>query len=121
MKMKTLQKTSILYLDDEQTCLNVFREFFSQDYDVQTVSTLLGAQEALTKNNFDIVITDQLMPETDGLTFLRRVANAHPDTFRVMLTGSISVGEVLREVGSGVIHLFITKPWTEPNMREALE
>ena len=119
--MQTLQKTSILYLDDEETCLEVFRHIFSDEYDVRIVSTLAEAREALSKDRFDIVISDQLMPETDGLTFLREVTQTYPDTFRMMLTGSIGVGDVIREVCAGVLHLFITKPWTEPNMRQALE
>lgn len=119
--METIRKTSILYLDDEETCLDVFRQMFEGEYDVLTVSTLRDAREALVKEKFDIVISDQQMPEIDGLTFLREVASAHPDSFRMMLTGSIGVGEVIREVGAGVIHLFVTKPWIEPEMRRALE
>ena len=119
--MNTIRKTSILYLDDEETCLDVFRQMFDGEYDVRTVSTLREAREALDKEKFDIVISDQQMPEIDGLTFLREVASAHPESFRMMLTGSISVGEVIREVGTGVIHLFVTKPWVEHNMRQALE
>ena len=119
--MKTIRKTSILYLDDEETCLDVFRQMFEGEYDVRAVSTLREAREALDKEKFDIIISDQQMPEIDGLTFLREVASTHPESFRMMLTGSIGVGEVVREVGAGVIHLFVTKPWIEPNMRQALE
>ena len=119
--MQTLQKSSILYLDDEETCLDVFRQMFGDEYDVLTVSTLAGARDALKQKRFNIVISDQHMPETDGLTFLREVASAHPETYRMMLTGSIGVGEVIREVGAGIIHLFVAKPWTESNMRQALE
>lgn len=119
--MQTLQKTSILYFDDEAQCLEVFRQMFSDEYDVLTVSTLVEARAALQSRRFDIVVSDQQMPEIDGLTFLREVAGAYPETFRMMLTGSISVGAVIREVSAGVIHLFVTKPWREPQMRQAFE
>src|SRR4051812_8016101 len=119
--MQTLQKTSILYFDDEETCLDVFSQTFSDEYDVLTVSTLSEARDALKSKRFEIVISDQHMPEIDGLTFLREVAQAHPNTFRMMLTGSISVGNVISEVSAGIIHLFVTKPWTEQNMKQALE
>src|ERR1051326_6780651 len=119
--MKAIRKTSILYFDDEHTCLDVFRQMFDGEYDVRTVSTLKDAREALDEEKFDIVISDQHMPEIDGLTFLREVASRHPESFRMMLTGSIGVGQVIKEVGAGVIHLFVTKPWVEPNMRQALE
>jgi DNA-binding NtrC family response regulator len=119
--MKTRQKTSILYLDDEETCLDVFSQTFSEEYLVVAVSTLAAARDALKSKRFDIIISDQQMPEIDGLTFLREVARFHPETFRMMLTGSIGLGDVFREVSEGIIHLFVTKPWTETNMRQALE
>src|SRR4051812_18002183 len=114
--MQTLRKTSILYFDDEETCLDVFRELFSDEYSIRAVSRLAEARAALCEERFDIVVSDQLMPEIDGLAFLREVAATHPETFRMMLTGSIGVGDVIPEVSAGVIHLFVTKPWAEPNM-----
>lgn len=119
--METLQKTSILYFDDEETCLDIFRRMFGDDYDVLAVSLLSEARGALNSRRFDIVISDQLMPEMDGLTFLREVTRNYPETFRMMLTGSIGVGSVIGEVGAGIIHLFVTKPWKEQSMRQALE
>ncbi|HEX8845295.1 MAG TPA: response regulator [Pyrinomonadaceae bacterium] len=115
------EKISILYLDDEAICLEVFEEVFGDEYEVLTVSTLGEARAALEVRDFDIVISDQLMPETDGLTFLREVARNHGQAFRIMLTGSVGLGQVIAEVGAGIIHLFVTKPWSEVNMRQALE
>lgn len=119
--MKTAETTSILYLDDEQSCLDVFKACFGGEYEVHTVSTPREACTALSSGKFDIVISDQLMPDIDGLTFLRKVAATNPETYRVMLTGSIGVGAVIREVSAGIIHLFVTKPWTEAEMKHALE
>jgi DNA-binding NtrC family response regulator len=118
--MTISDSTSILYFDDEQSCLDVFTACFGDDYEVTTVSSLIEARNALRKGKFDIVISDQLMPEIDGLTFLRKVAATNPETYRVMLTGSIGVGAVIREVSAGIIHLFVAKPWTEAEMRQAL-
>jgi hypothetical protein len=39
----------------------------------------------------------------------------------VLLTGAITVGEVLPHVGSGIIHFFAPKPWSEADMSETLE
>ena len=119
--MRSSAKTSILYFDDEQSCLDVFTACFGTEYEVTTVSTLADARIALREGTFDIVISDQLMPDIDGLTFLRRVAATHPETYRMMMTGSIGVGAVIRELSAGIIHLFVTKPWTELGMKQALQ
>jgi DNA-binding NtrC family response regulator len=114
-------KRSIFYLDDEAVCLNVFHDMFEDEYDVRTAETLSEARRMLEERPADIVISDQEMPEISGTEFLCEVAGTHPESYRVMLTGSMSIGEALPEIGSGIIHLFIAKPWEESHMRQMLE
>jgi DNA-binding NtrC family response regulator len=114
-------KTSILYLDDEPEVLAVFLDMFGCEYDVTTAATAADARRALSERPADIVISDQAMPDILGTEFLAEVARAHPQTFRVMLTGSITVGGALPEIGSGVVHLFAAKPWDAAGMRRLLD
>jgi len=114
-------KRSIFYLDDEVTCIEVFQEMFCDEYDVRTAMTLADARHTLTERPADIVISDQRMPEIEGTQFLREVAELYPSSFRVMLTGSAVVGDVIREIREGIINLFAAKPWTEQSMRQVLE
>jgi len=112
-------KISILYFDDDPVLLDIFREMLSDTYDVQTASTLSEARSALAQ--CPDIISDWSMPEMSGTDFLREAARDCPDGFRVMLTGYGQVGDVFKEISSGVIQLFITKPWDESDMREVLE
>lgn len=113
-------KTSILYFDDEPGLLSMFRWTFHDEYDVRTAFTLTEARSALSLCP-DIVISNWSMPGISGTDFLREAAQVCPDSPRVMLTGYGQVGDVFREIASGVIQLFITKPWDEADMREVLE
>lgn len=115
------ERLSILYLDDEAPCLDIFRLTFGGDYEVRTALTLDEARRALAEADFDIVFSDYRMPGTNGSAFLQEVAAARPDSYRVMLTGALGVGGVLGELGEGIIHLFLKKPWSEQGMRMALE
>lgn len=119
--MNYLERMSILYLDDEAPCLDIFRQMFGHDHDVRTALTVGEARRALTEKTFDIVFSDYRMPGTNGSVFLQEVASAQPDCFRVMLTGAAGVGGFIGELGAGVIHLFLKKPWSEEGMRMALE
>ncbi|MGH9900542.1 MAG: response regulator [Pyrinomonadaceae bacterium] len=114
-------KRSILYLDDESACVDVFQEMFCDEYDVRTVTTLSEARRALEEPPADIVISDQRMPEIEGTEFLREVSETRPASFRVMLTGSAMVSDVIKEISVGVVNLFVSKPWTEEGMRQTLE
>jgi DNA-binding NtrC family response regulator len=114
-------KRTIFYFDDEAACLRLFQESFGREYAVRTASTLAEARRMLAEQPADIIISDQSMPEIKGTDFLYEVAATHPSSYRVLLTGSIHLGGVLPEMGAGLIHLFITKPWTERDMQQMLE
>lgn len=114
-------KRSIFYLDDETACLSVFEDMFGEEYDVRTASSLADARASLEQRPADIIISDQRMPEIQGTDFLREMAESCPASFRVMLTGSAMVSDVIREISVGVVNLFISKPWTERDMRQMLE
>lgn len=114
-------KRTILYLDDDAACLNLLRDTLGKGYEVRTASTHAEACRLLSLSRADIVISDQIMPDIKGAEFLREVADQYPICFRVLLTGGDTVGNLLREISSGVINFFITKPWTEQDMRRMLE
>lgn len=113
-------KHTIFYFDDELMLLDIFQQMFSDEYEVLTASTLSEARQILAKRPVEIIISDQDMPEISGTEFLCEVAANYPSGYRVMLTGYMSVGEALPELGSGIIHLFVAKPWEESNMRQML-
>ena len=119
--MGDTEKLSILYFDDEPACLDVFSETFAAEHDVRTAVTLDEARRALADHSFDVVISDQIMPEISGAAFLREIARTNPRSLRVMLTGGVSVGAMLGEIGDGVVEHFVPKPWSASTMRQLFE
>lgn len=114
-------KRTILYLDDEAACLQLFLDLIGAHYEVRTARTLAEARARLAERPADIVICDQLMPEINGTEFLREVADKYPAGCRVLLTGTVTVGNVIQQIGDGVVQFFLTKPWAERDIREMLE
>jgi DNA-binding NtrC family response regulator len=114
-------KPSIFYLDDEMVLTDIFREMFSDEYEVWTAATLSEARQILAQHAPDIIISDWSMPESSGIEFLREAAELYPDSFRIMLTGFANAGDLIKEISTGLIQFFISKPWSEEQMRKALE
>ena len=113
---------SIFYLDDDPSQLQLFREIFEgREYEIHTAATLDEARSILAQYNPEIIISDQKMPEISGADFLREASRSCPHSFRIMLTGTATVGDMMGEVSTGIIHLFISKPWTESEIQTALE
>jgi DNA-binding NtrC family response regulator len=112
---------SVFYFDDEATLLNLFQQMFGREYEVRTASTLAEARRLLSERPTDIVISDQDMPEISGKEFLNEVARLYPSSFRIMMTGTMLAGEALPEIMTGVIQLFVTKPWDKATIQQVLE
>jgi DNA-binding NtrC family response regulator len=112
---------SILYFDDEAAILNLFQQMFGHEYDVRTTTLLAEARQMLSERPVEIIISDQDMPEISGTEFLSEMAKLYPSSYRIMLTGSLLAGEVIPEILSGIVQLFIPKPWSEQTMRQMLE
>jgi len=114
-------KPSIFYLDDEAVLLDIFKEMFSDEYEVHTATTISEARRVIAQYAPDIIISDWSMPDISGIEFLREAAEICPGSFRIMLTGFAQVGDMIKEISSGVVQSFIPKPWSEEQMRSALE
>lgn len=113
-------RRSLFYLDDEALHLEVFRELFGAEFDVRTSTAPDEARRMLNACAADIIISDQQMPKVKGTDFLREAMKACPQSFRILLTGRVGVGEVMNEVRTGIVHAFLAKPWTEQQVREVL-
>ena len=114
-------KPTILYFDDEIMLLNLFKEIFCDEYEVNTASTLAEARQLLSNHSPDVILSDWSMPEISGIDSLREASRVRPNAFRILLTGFAHAGEMMEEIRSGLIQLFIPKPWSEAEMRRALE
>lgn len=112
---------SILYFDDEAAILNLFQQMFEHEYDVRTTTLLAEARQMLSERPVEIIISDQDMPEISGTEFLSEMAKLYPSSYRIMLTGSMLAGEAIPEILSGIVQLFIPKPWSQQTMRQMLE
>ncbi len=112
---------SVFYFDDDERLLENFAEMFDGEFEIQKASTLAEARRILREFRPDIIISDQMMPEIEGTAFLRETISTCPDSFRILLTGQMVVGEVLPELGAGIIHFFLPKPWREEQMKAVLE
>ncbi len=81
-------KESILVVDDEQS-LRQFLEIFlrREGYEVDTAASLEEAEKAISRNVYDLVLTDLRMSgQDDGLKVLRAAIQKNPSTEVVVMT-----------------------------------
>jgi two-component system chemotaxis response regulator CheB len=105
------KKIRILVVDDEVTStIFLKRLLLKNDYDVVVAYNGVEATQELENSDFDMVLTDWMMPQVDGIELIRRIReNLKPDPYIIMLTALISDGARQHALNSGADD-YLAKP-----------
>lgn len=108
-------KKVILYIDDEEINLRLFRNSFRRDYDIVTATTAAEGLKILNQQHIDLVITDQRMPDTTGVEFLSKVQHEYPDIppNRLIISGYSDPEDIELAYQKYQLFKFISKPWDQ--------
>ena len=84
-----MKDSRIILVDDEKIVTSAFKTLLKVEgyKDVQCFNNPNEAIEYLEGNAPDIVVSDFLMPEMNGLEFLTKVKELYPEVSTIMLTG----------------------------------
>ena len=85
--MNTLTKTRILVVDDDQRLRELLNRYLTeQGFAVKAVEGAESMDRALSRENYDLLVLDLMMPGEDGLSICRRLRGAGSDQPIIMLT-----------------------------------
>ncbi len=111
------EKYNILYVDDEESNLRIFKTAFRRHYNVFTASSALIGFEILRTEDIHLIISDQRMPNMTGNEFLSKVYLENPLPIRIILTGYSDMAAIVDAINSGKIYKYITKPWEKDKLK----
>lgn len=108
----------ILVVDDEEMVLISIKSFLmlETDYDVITADGPQAGLEVVQERTIDLVISDYLMPEMDGISFLFKVKQAQPHTIRILLTGYADKENAIKAINEVGLYQYIEKPWQNADL-----
>ena len=110
----------ILVVDDSEEIRRQLAFVLADEgYQVDTAGDGSEALVNLEKQQYDIVITDLIMPEPDGMEILRGIKASYPGTAVVMITGQGSEEKVVEAMRSGADDYF-PKPFHPEKIDEML-
>jgi two-component system response regulator HupR/HoxA len=102
---------SVLVVDDEQRSLETLRRTLEDHF---TIFTACSAEQgvAVMEGEFvHIVVSDQRMPGTSGVEFLRGLRSRWPDTVRLILSGYTEAQDIIAGINEAGIWQYLLKPW----------
>ena len=109
---------TIVIVDDEEMVLTSLSSFLSleTDYEVVTFTKAPEALDYIKDHRIDLVISDYLMPEMDGITFLGKVKNMQPNATRIILTGYADKENAIKAINDVGLFQYIEKPWDNDDL-----
>jgi CheY-like chemotaxis protein/glycine cleavage system H lipoate-binding protein len=111
------EPTNILVVDDEPpVCKSVSSALATEGYNVESA---LSAEDALKKAegaDYEVIITDLMMPGLSGMDLLKIVVERMPGTKVIMITGYPSVKSAVQAMSLGAFD-YIPKPFTPKELR----
>jgi DNA-binding NtrC family response regulator len=105
------ERSRILVIDDEKRMCDSIKVLLSNiGYEVDTAENGRVGIERLKAQEYDLVITDLMMPELDGFAVMKHVKENCPNTLVIVITGYASVESAVRAIRSGAYD-YILKPF----------
>lgn len=114
--MKGAQK--IVVVDDDNIVLSTLKmlleiEGFS---DAQYFDNPKNAVEYLKTNTPNLILSDFMMPQMNGLEFLTEAKKLHPNTSMILLTGYADKENAIKAINEVGIYKYIEKPWENADL-----
>lgn len=113
----------IILVDDDQQVLHAIQRDIRNEYrDAYRISANASARETLElmrelhlKNEtVALIISDQRMPEMEGVDFLARAKEIYPDSKSVLLTAYSDIEAAIRAINLIKLDYYLLKPWNPP-------
>jgi DNA-binding NtrC family response regulator len=89
-------------------------------YRVLVAASAREAFEILATTEVGVIVCDQRMRGMSGTEFLERVKQMYPNAVRMVLSGYTDLQSVTDAVNRGAIFKFLTKPWIDEELDEAV-
>ena len=108
-----------MVVDDDPLVTTSLRNFLSLELDIDPL-TYNDSREALSyieANQVDLIISDFLMPELDGIQLLAGARRAQPEVPRVLLTGYADKENAIKAINEVQLFQYVEKPWDNSQLR----
>ena len=111
----------VLIVDDDPVILEVIGEILTTNgHEVVAAPNGVAGIRELERKYFDLVLTDLVMPDVDGMEVLDHVVTKSPKTICIILTGHGTIKSSVEAIKKGAFD-YITKPITADELLVVIE
>ena len=108
----------ILVLDDEYNFVKTLKTLLKLEgySNVYAFTAPSEAIDWLKENSPSIIISDFIMPDMNGIEFLIKAKEMHPDATQILLTGYADKENAIKAINEVGIFKYIEKPWNNDDL-----
>jgi putative two-component system response regulator len=111
----------VLVVDDEKSIRTTLSEFLKADgHSVSVAENAETACDLASRQRFDVVITDVLMPGASGVELLQSIRRAAPEVRVIMMSGAPTLETATEAVRAGAAD-YLWKPVTREAILQSVE
>ena len=115
---------TILVVDDDILITNSLKMLLNAalKYNVITCNDPLEALNIFkTNKDIDLVLSDFMMPNIDGITLLKEIRSINKNTITILLTGYSDKDSAIKAINEIGIYYYLEKPWDNSNLIKILQ
>jgi DNA-binding NtrC family response regulator len=109
-----------MLVDDEQMVVRSLEGFLTLETSSRVVSycsPLEALAAAENESQLRVVVADFMMPEMDGVSFLKEMRRIKPDATRLLLTGYADKENAIRAINDAGLYYYLEKPWDNEHFK----
>ncbi len=123
-KMNHMKLPFIIIVDDDEQVLRAIqrdvRSKYHKDYRISATDSANEALELikelkLKNETVALFISDQRMPEMEGVKFLEKTKEIYPESKLVLLTAYSDIDVAIRAINNLKLDYYLLKPWSPPD------
>ena len=100
----------VAIVDDEPVvCKRLSQALVKEGYAVEAFMSARSFLEAMIEQPFDVVFSDMLLPDMNGLELLPKIKGLKPETEVIIVTGHGTISTAIEAMREGAFH-YVTKP-----------
>lgn len=109
----SMDKATVIVVDDDFIITDTISTYLelTTDYRVLAFNDPREALQWLEGVKFDVVISDFMMPDMNGLDFLSHIKKKAPEVVMILLTGYADKENAIRAINELELFQYIEKPW----------
>lgn len=109
---------TVLFVDDERITLTALQRLIRDEpYRARFAASGSQALQVMETEPIDVVVTDLVMPDMDGLTLLDWVQAEYPQAIRVIMSAMSDTDSLLEAINRGSVYRYIVKPWNGEDLK----